>query len=350
VRRISAIFVIISIIFMLSCCDNAHYTEYGGEITSVTGTDIIAMADDAKAAVSVLEAQESREQSVAESRIADSINKSTSAKLFDRMGEEIEIPDSSERIVSTTPAITEILSGLGIADRIVGADMFSSGIEGVDSDVCTLDMMHLNAQAIADLKPDLVIIGEICGAQSKAELEAMGIFTAYIPTAKSIEAIKMDIEFIGSLTGSAQNASELIFMMNLDLRYIETTAAALETKTVYFEIEEQPNICAVGANTFLADGLRLAGAETVFSDMDGYAFVTTEDIISRAESIDIIFTAVSYEGYDPNEIKDREGFSQIKALREGNFYPLSPNEFLRPSQNITKAFRSLLPLIHPELS
>jgi iron complex transport system substrate-binding protein len=338
-----AIILLLIIVSAFTGCDNSYYTEYGGEITSITGSDIDAV-------VSAHEAQmEQKRLEKIEASLSEEAMTATSVIIIDRTGAEVEVPEDVKRIVSSSPAITEILVGLGLSDRIVAADMFSSDIPGIDSSVCTLDMMHLDSQAIADLSPDIVFIGEISGGDAIMSLQAMGIYTAFIPTAKSLEAIKMDIEFIAALTGKGPAGADLISKMNTEIFEIEEILGDIEPKTVYFEIEEQPNICTVGNNTFLADLLSTAGAETVFSDMDGYVFVTTDEILERSEGIEIVFTTVSYEGYDPLEIAAREGFDGIKALQDERFYSLNPNSYLRPSHNITKNLYALASMIHPDL-
>jgi iron complex transport system substrate-binding protein len=340
-RKIAAVLVFI-IVFALTGCDNRHYTEYGGEITSITGPEAEALRES-----QILQDEQDRKER-REAEISREALTATSARVIDRLGQEVEVPEEVSRIVSTTPAITEILAGLGLADRIVAADMFSRGIPGMPDSVCTLDMMHINPQEIADLSPDIVIIGEISGGDYRYALESMGIYTVYLPTAKSIEAIKMDIEFLAVLTGTQDAGAELISEMNTDMLYAEELVAGFAPKTVYFEISEQPNIFTIGENTFLTDALRIAGAETVFWDRDGYIKVSTDEILERADEIDIVFTTVSYEGYNPQEIFDREGFENIKALKEGLLYPLDTDAFSRPSQNITKAIRSLALMVHPE--
>jgi iron complex transport system substrate-binding protein len=340
-KRIAIVLLII-IVSAFAGCDNEHYTEYGGEITSITGSDVVS-------AVMARNDEADREKvAKLDALLAAEALTATSAMIMDRTGSLVEVPEDMKRIVSTTPAITEILAGLGLADRIVAADMFSRDVPGVSDDVCTLDMMHIDTQAIADLSPDVVFIGEISGEDTMRSLQAMGIYTAFIPTAKSIEAIKMDIEFIAVLTGTGPEGAELISEMNTDILNVKELVTDFVSKPVYFEISEQPDICTVGNNTFLADVLHIAGAESVFSDMDGYVHVTTDDILERAGDIKIVFTTVSYEGYDPLEILDREGFDSIEALQNERFYALNPNSYLRPSHNITKELYALAQMIHPE--
>jgi iron complex transport system substrate-binding protein len=345
-RKNAAVLVLIilsAIVFAFGGCDNADYTEYGGEITSITGSDIDSV-------VSAYEDElEQKRVEKLEALASEEALTATSAVIMDRTGRLVEVPEDMKRIVSTSPAITEILAGLGLTDRIVAADMFSSDVPTIDKSVCTLDMMHIDSQAIADLSPDVVFVGEISGEEAIMSLQAMGIYTAFIPTAKSLEAIKMDIEFIAALTGTGAEGAELISEMNTEIFEVSEILGDITPKSVYFEIEEQPNICTVGSNTFLADLLNTAGAETVFADMDGYVFITAEDILERAEEIDIIFTTVSYDGYDPLEILDREGFDGIKALQDERFYSLNPNSYLRPSHNITKELRALAQMIHPDM-
>ncbi|MDR0986906.1 MAG: ABC transporter substrate-binding protein [Ruminococcus sp.] len=319
--------VILLIILTLAACDNAHYTEYGGEITAVSGEELTAMS------IAQIEAEEKKKQDEAEIEqlISESEAQLAALTIADRMGGTVKVPESKNlRVVSTTPAATEILAGLGLLENIIAADMNSADVPGIAPEICGLDMMHLNTQYIADLSPDIVIIGEISQKDFDplGELKEMGIYTAFIPSSNSIEGIKMDIEFLAGLTGTADKGFELISEINTDLLYIEEIIADAPVKFVLFTVAEEPEIYAVGDNNFMADMISRAGGQTALAGDTGFVKLTAEEI-AAITNIDIYIT---------NANADNPDYAYVDTSLTS-----------RPSQNITKGVLELAKIIHPEL-
>jgi iron complex transport system substrate-binding protein len=321
--------VIIMLMMIFAGCDNGHYTEYGGEITGVSGEELSAMSE------SQIRAEEmAREEEAEIERLIAESEAHAAVTVADRIGGTVSLPEiagESLRIVSCTPAATEILSGLGLAGNIVAADVNSRDVLGIDAGICTLDMMNLNTQYIADASPDMVIIGEISrmnDADPLTELEDMGIYTAYIPSANSIEGIKMDIEFLAVLSGTSEAGNALISDINTELLYIDELVAAAPRPNVLFTISESPEIYAVGENNFLADMINRAGGQTVLAEQSGFVHLTADEIAAITEI----------------EVK-------ITNVNSGNpeFIYIDTNLTSRPSQNITAGIRELAIIIHPEL-
>jgi iron complex transport system substrate-binding protein len=321
--------VLIMMMLIFAGCDNKDYTEYGGEITGISGEELVAMSE------SQLRAEEQKREEEAEiERLIAESEALASVSVADRIGGIVSLPEiagESLRIVSCNPAATEILAGLGLLDNIVAADTNSADIPGIDAAICTLDMMNLNTQYIADVSPDMVVIGEISRNGSSdplTELEDMGIYTAYIPSANSIEGIKMDIEFLAVLTGKTDAGNALISDINTELLYIDELIADSPRPAVLFTISETPEIYAVGANNFIADMLERAGGQTVLTDYSGFVPLTADEIAA----------------YPNAPIK-------ITNVKDGNaeYIYVDTNLTSRPSQHITEGIRELAMIIHPEL-
>lgn len=350
------IIALLFIIVLAAGCDNEHYTEYGGEITTLDGSAMSSMM--------VSAALESQMAKTDEDQLRDlelELDALTSMSVADRMGNMVQVPENAGRIVSLTPAFTEILVGLGLGDSIIAADVFSSDVAGVDVSVCTLDMINPDIQEIAALMPDIVVLGDLSGGtDTAAELDNMGIYTAYIPTAKSIEAIKMDIEFLAALTGRTDEGIEIISDMNTELAAIassiedrvidETDAYSDRTPTVYLEISEYPDVWVVAGQTFIAAAIDAAGGQHYFAGENGYLSLTDRDVLGPAGNPiapDVIISAVAFEGYDFAEILSRAGWGEIEAVREGKVYSITANTIMRPSQHITKGIREIAEILFP---
>jgi len=67
-------------------------------------------------------------------------------------------PAKTYKLVSTAADITEILDGLGHGGDIVLADVYSAGAGSVNSEVCTMDYLNPDVEAIIALSPDCVFV------------------------------------------------------------------------------------------------------------------------------------------------------------------------------------------------
>ena len=77
--------------------------------------------------------------------------------VTDREGNEVVIPTKISKIVSTAPSNTEILTALGLGDKIVCMDTYSEGIEGLNKDLVKMDFNAPDSEAIIGLEQDILI-------------------------------------------------------------------------------------------------------------------------------------------------------------------------------------------------
>ncbi len=73
--------------------------------------------------------------------------------IVDLNGNEIALPEQLDKLVSIMPSNTEMLVALGLAEKIVAADMYSYDA-GVSSEICTIDSMNINLELIIAIEPD----------------------------------------------------------------------------------------------------------------------------------------------------------------------------------------------------
>ena len=66
--------------------------------------------------------------------------------MQDREGNEFTLPENIKTIVSTAPSNTEVLVGLGLADKLVAIDKYSSDVEGINSDLPQIDFRNPDAE------------------------------------------------------------------------------------------------------------------------------------------------------------------------------------------------------------
>lgn len=323
----------------LTACGTADKTSDGGEITTSEITE------PAETEVNETELTENSEETAAESEAEND------GTIVDREGNTIEIPEEINTIISAAPSVTEILAGLGIADKIVAADFYSSDVEGIDPAVCTLDFYNLNTEELIALAPDVIIINGISdtgSADPYAELKEAGTNVVYIPSAESLDGIKEDISFLASYTGTEEKGDELIATIENCISDISAKAANItEKKSVYFEISAAPYLYTTGNGTFLNEIIELIGAENIYGSENGWLSNSDETVI--AADPDVIITNVAYDGYDFSEIAARDGWDAISAVKNGEIYAVGANETGRASQFVVDGINEIASAVYPDI-
>ena len=267
-----------------------------------------------------------------------------SRTMKDRSGSEIaNIPTNIEKIISTAPSNTEIIADLGLADKLVAIDTYSTDIEGINEDLTKIDFAAPDAEVIVGLEPDIIIASghnQTGSAQDpfKAVSDA-GIPVVYIPSSDSIEGIYKDIEFIADVLNVKEEGTKLVDETKAKIEEIASRNAKNEKKKVYFEIGPAPDLFSFGNTTFLNEMIELVGGSNIFKDQESWISPSEEAVLD--ENPDVILTNVNYIENAVDEIKTRQGWENINAVKNNDVYLIDTNSSSRPSHNIIKALEEM---------
>lgn len=275
-----------------------------------------------------------------------------SGKLIDRNGIEYELPEKIDTIISCAASNTEIISGLGLADKIIAIDQTSVGIEGIKEDLPQFNMMNLDMEQIINLSPDVVFLNDInyVGEEGKYDiLKDAGINIVNIASATSLEDIMSDITFLSKYTKTEDKGNELIAEIQTTIDEIKAKVNELsaEPVSVYFEVSPAPDTYSLGNNTFINDIITLCGGENIFADQESWIKIAEESVV--AANPDVIITNCDYTETPVEEIKSRDGWDVINAVKNDKVYLVSSNDTSRASQNIVKGIKDIAKAINPDL-
>ncbi|WP_289294248.1 ABC transporter substrate-binding protein [Romboutsia ilealis] len=271
--------------------------------------------------------------------------------VTDREGTEVNIPKKIEKIISTAPSNTEVLMALGLGDKLVAIDKYSTDIEGVNTELPQIDFSNPDAETIIGLEPDIVIASGHNKTGStedpfKAISEA-GIPVVYIPSSDSIDGIYKDIEFIAEVVNEKSKGKEIIDDMKAQVEEIKAIGDTItDKKSVYFEISPAPYLSSFGKSTFLNEMIEIIGAKNIFENEEGWVSPTAEAIIDA--NPDVIITNAGYMENPTEEIKSRDAWENINAIKNNEVYLVDQNASSRPSQNVIKALEQMANAVYPE--
>ncbi|MBS4803755.1 MAG: ABC transporter substrate-binding protein [Clostridium sp.] len=275
----------------------------------------------------------------------------TTKTMTDREGNEFTLPNKIERIISTAPSNTEVLVALGLSDKLVAIDKYSADVEGINADLPQIDFRNPDAETIIGLEPDSIIASghNQVGDNDPFQLvKEAGIPVVYIPSSYSIDGIYGDINFISEITKTEKQGKEIVENMKKDVEDIRAIGEKItDKKKVYFEIGSGSKLSSFGQDTFLNEMIQIIGAENIFANEKSWISPTPESIIEA--NPDVILTNMpDINGVKAvDEIKSRDGWDSVTAIKEGNVYGIDKNASARPSQNVVKALKEMAKAVYP---
>jgi len=247
------------------------------------------------------------------------------------------------RIISLTPATTEILFELGLDEEIAGVSTFCNYPEKAKGKEKIGSFSNPNIEKIIMLKPDMVILTGMEQAEIKNILKKCNI-DYIVSYPKSINDLLESIEKIGTVLSKRYQSERLI-------KKIEDTVSSIQDKIkdiapserpkVYIEIWHDP-IMSAGANSFVNDMIELAGGINVASSLKrAYSKIDPEHIIYNNPDV-VILTYMKNDRWVENEFSNRVGWSSVSAIRKDRVYAdIDPDLILRPGPRIREGLIEL---------
>ncbi|MFX0563168.1 ABC transporter substrate-binding protein [Bacillus pumilus] len=279
-------------------------------------------------------------------------NNETAAAAFpvsikDAAGKTVEIKEQPKRIVSLIPSNTEVAYALGLGDKMVGRSDFDNYPKEVEK-VEKIGGLEFNVEKVISLKPDLVLAyaSQMGSKDGFKQLEDAGIQVLTVNDATSFKDVYKSINMIGEATGVKEASTKLVDEMKTKLNDIKKQAEAIskdEQKTVFVEVSGAPEIYTTGTNTFMDEMLSVIHAKNAAGDQTGWVQMTEEAIIKR--NPDVI---VTIDGSSLADLKKRDGWNAIKAVKEKQVFQLNTDLASRPGPRLVEGVEALAKSIYPD--
>jgi iron complex transport system substrate-binding protein len=261
-----------------------------------------------------------------------------------------------KRIVSTAPSITELLYALGVGDRVVGVDRFSRYPAEALRKPKIGDYGNPNLEAIAALRPDLVII-PVNPIRLAERLRVLRLKVLEIDQ-ETIAKLYDSFRIVGQATGTAAQAAKLEATVRTQLEAIRTRAAPLKHTRMMFVVGRTPNrldgLIVVGQASYLNEIIALAGGENVFRDaVAPYPGVSLEEVLARNPDV-IVDMGEMADTVGVTEERKREvtslwdRLSSVAAVKQHRVYAVASDIYVEPGPRVVDAAKAFLAMLHPE--
>jgi iron complex transport system substrate-binding protein len=269
--------------------------------------------------------------------------------LTDDEGTAVTIPAEPHRIVSLTPATTEILFALGVGDRVVGKVQDVAGFPPEAASIPEMaSFSGVDVEKIVDAGADLVVSGG-AGLTQGAAVEQLR--RANIPVIVSypttIDGGLAGIRLIGQAVGRSDEAADLADSL---ARRIDDLAVIASTATskprVFYEIDVTNGIFTPPAGSIYGEMFGLAGATPISGDAS-YS-ISLEDLV--AADPEVILLGDGAYGQSAETVKARAGWEGMTAVKNDRIVAVDDIVITRPGPRLAEGLYGLIVAIHPELA
>ena len=260
------------------------------------------------------------------------------------------------RIVSTTPSVTEILFALGLGDRVVGVTNYCRYPAAAQKLPKIGTYIQPNLEAIAALKPDLVLIQKN-PVRLAEQLHRVGLNVVEIEY-DSVPGTFAAIERMAEATGAAERGRKLSASLRADLDHIRERSAKLPRRSMIFVVGRTPGtiegIVAVGRASYLNDLIQIAGGVNAFAEATGaYPKITLEQLVARNPEVivdmgDMTDTVGVTEEHKRSVVALWNRMPVLRAVRTKRVFAVAEDYYVVPGPRMIDAARSFARFLHPE--
>lgn len=242
-------------------------------------------------------------------------------------GYSTTIAKKPSRIISLSPSATESLFEIGAGKQVLAVDSLSNYPKSAP--ITDLSAFEPNVEAIAALKPDLVVLSvdAMKSLVVKEALEKLKISVLMEQAPENLAQAYKEIEVLGTATDHLTEAKKVTFKMAALIKSILNRAKVSGKVTFFHELDN--TLYSVTSDTFIGKvyndfGLINIADKAAGADSYGYPQLSAEYLV-KADP-DVIFLADAEYGESATTVKSRAGWSGITAVSKKNVFAL-PNDF-----------------------
>ena len=230
----------------------------------------------------------------------------------------VKVPNNPKRIVSISPAITEVIYALGADDKLVGRTDFCNYPPQVDSVESIGGISNFSIEKLLALKPDLVLIGSMVNENTVNLITNTGITLVTVREKNHFEALFDNIEKIGLLCGHHDEAINLndSLRKKVELVTSQIDTSASNKPTVYYVVGygKGGNFTA-GGNTFINDIFEICGLSNIAKDITGWNY-SVEALLEA----DPDYILIRKE--DMANFINTKPYTYLSAVKQGKVIPI----------------------------
>jgi iron complex transport system substrate-binding protein len=261
--------------------------------------------------------------------------------VTDVSGKTLSLPDYPRRIVSLSPAVTEILFAIGAGDQIAGVTEYCDYPDETASKtkVGGFSGATVSVEQIALLKADLVVVSQDMHFRVIPLLERLAI-PVFAVEPRSFADIYQTIADLGKLSGHTDEAAAVISGMKDNIKAAASFWEGKPPVSVYWEVDYRP-LMTTGGNTIISEAISLAGGRNIFADLvQSWPQVSVEQVLMRQP--DWLLAPTGHTGgFTAAILARRPGWQTLSAVRQNRVAQITADHINRYGPRIVCAVREI---------
>ena len=241
---------------------------------------------------------------------------------------------ADNRIISLIPSSTEMLFALGFDKEVVAVSKYCNYPEGKLTNLPRIGDQNLDIEKIISLKPTILV--DMNGIHKRYEEKFKKLNLNYVNLdIKNYSDIPIEAARLALMLDNPTKAYEFIEKWNNDISQLQRSKETSKIK-VYVEIWNNP-VQAVGQDTMINSIIEIAGGNNSLEKQKDYPVVNTE--ILMLANPDLIILA--YPDASIEDIKQRPGWKNIKAVKNNNIFKINQDIIVRPGPRNIEAIKEI---------
>jgi iron complex transport system substrate-binding protein len=283
----------------------------------------------------------------------------------DETGRSIYGYKQAQRVVSLSPAMTEIMGALRAVPALVGTDRYSNYPDSVvaarnDGKIRVIgDFLNPSFELIIGQRPDIVLCdGSLYTHHEMAErLRSVNVNAVLMYGGENIQEIMSNIYIVGVAIEYDVRASEVIDTLEqAQTDVADTIAEGFEAKVnVMMALSPEKSPWITGTGTYVHDLSSAVLGNNVFSERDGWVHINSELVMTANPSVIIILTAdyrATQDEYDKVIASLSAEWRATDAYKNGKIYLICDGAgemSLNPSPRFAQLMEITARILHPDI-
>ena len=263
-------------------------------------------------------------------------------EIVDDFGYKVIINKKPERIVSLSPANTEIIFAIGAGDKVVGVTEYCDFPPQVKKIDRIGGFTTPNIEAIVDKNPDLVVASYGNGEGNIKRLKELGI-TVLCLYPKSVGDILKDIKLVGEAIGFEKEAEDLVRDLERRINLIREKVSKIpeKKKPRVLYLVWYPELWTAGKGTFANDLIEMAGGKNIAFDVQGWKIISKEVVIDRDPEVIFCSGMGKNSVILKNKILKDPDLKKTSALISGRVYTITSDIVERPGPRVVDGLEKM---------
>ncbi|HHY81391.1 MAG TPA: ABC transporter substrate-binding protein [Clostridiales bacterium] len=265
--------------------------------------------------------------------------------VTDSFNREISVEEEPKKVISLSPAITEIVFALGQGDKLIGrTDFCDYPQEALEVKSVGGGPMDPNIEKVVELEPDIVFASAHFQEEVLNKLEESNVKVVILYGENSFDGAYEIIEKVGYILNAQKAASKIVDSMKETVADVLQRVEGLDKPSVYYVagFGEWGDYTA-GRDTFIGQLIEMAGAKNAADDVEGWSY-SLEKLIEKNPDYLICSKLDNHK----EQLKTANGYKDLDAIINDRVLEIDKNMLERQGPRLAEGLKEIAKYIHPE--